>query len=90
MGQQRLSTPQNDDASRQRPQNNRNGQHGRNNNQNGQGGQNTPRPKSDNTVLANTKTRKGEVFRAQRRTSDDVNARAVLHLSGAHRPLACF
>jgi len=36
--------------------------------------------RSDNTVMANTKTRKGEVFRAQRRTSDDVNARAAQHV----------
>jgi len=61
MGQQRLSTPQGDDASRQ-PRNNQ------------------PRPKSTNTVLANTQTRRGEVFRAQRRTSDDVNARASQHV----------
>lgn len=36
--------------------------------------------KSDNTVLNNTNTRRGEVFRAQRRTSDDVNARASQHI----------
>lgn len=36
--------------------------------------------KSDNTVLNNTNTRRGEVFRAQRRTSDDVNLRASQHL----------
>ena len=60
MGQQRLSTPQGDDASRQP--------------------RNQPRPKSNNTVLANTQTRRGEVFRAQRRTSDDVNARASQHV----------
>jgi ribonuclease J len=60
MGQQRLSTPQSDDASRQP--------------------RNQPRPKSNNTVLANTQTRRGEVFRAQRRTSDDVNARASQHV----------
>lgn len=35
--------------------------------------------KSNNTVLNATTTRKGEVFRAQRRTSDDVNARASQH-----------
>lgn len=39
-----------------------------------------PRRKSNNTVLNGTKTRKGEVFRAQRRVSDDVNARASQHL----------
>lgn len=38
------------------------------------------RPKSNNTVLNATTTRKGEVFRAQRRTSDDVNARASQHV----------
>ena len=36
--------------------------------------------KSDNTVLNNTSTRRGEVFRAQRRTSDDVNLRASQHI----------
>lgn len=41
---------------------------------------NQPRPKSNNTVLANTQTRKGEVFRAQRRTSEDVNVRASQHI----------
>ncbi|MFY9228317.1 MAG: ribonuclease J [Candidatus Microsaccharimonas sp.] len=41
---------------------------------------NTPRPKQSNTVLANTQTRRGEVFRAQRRTSDDVNLRASQHI----------
>ncbi len=68
MGQQRLSTPQADDSSKQ-PRNNRqnNGNNNRNNKQN-------------NTVLANTQTRRGEVFRAQRRTSDDVNARASQHV----------
>lgn len=38
------------------------------------------RPKSTNTVLANTQTRKGEVFRAQRRTSEGVNLRASQHI----------
>ncbi len=38
------------------------------------------RPKSNNTVLANTQTRRGEVFRAQRRTSEGVNARASQHI----------
>lgn len=36
--------------------------------------------KSDNSVLNATKTRKGEVFRAQRRTSEDVNLRASQHV----------
>lgn len=38
------------------------------------------RKKSNFTALNNTTTRKGEVFRAQRRTSDDVNARASQHV----------
>lgn len=37
-------------------------------------------PKSNNTVLNNTTTRKGEVFRAQRRTSENVNLRASQHV----------
>lgn len=36
--------------------------------------------KSDNTVLNATTTRKGEVFRAQRRISDNVNAQASQHV----------
>jgi ribonuclease J len=36
--------------------------------------------KSNNTVLNNTTTRKGEVFRAQRRTSENVNLRASQHM----------
>lgn len=59
MGQQRLATPREDDASKQphrRPQ------------------------KSNITALNNTSTRKGEVFRAQRRTSENVNARASQHM----------
>lgn len=46
--------------------------------QNKRPGQN--RPKSNNTILNNTTTRKGEVFRAQRRVSENVNARASQHL----------
>jgi ribonuclease J len=42
--------------------------------------QGQPRPKSNNTVLNNTTTRKGEVFRAQRRTSENVNMRASQHM----------
>jgi ribonuclease J len=38
------------------------------------------RVKSNNTVLNNTTIRKGEVFRAQRRTSENVNARASQHM----------
>jgi ribonuclease J len=42
--------------------------------------QGQPRQKSNNTVLNNTTTRKGEVFRAQRRTSENVNLRASQHM----------
>lgn len=38
--------------------------------------------KSNNTVLNNTNTRRGEVFRAARRTSDDVNKQASQHIVG--------
>jgi len=38
------------------------------------------RQKSDNTVLNHTTVRKGEAFRAQRRTSENVNLRASQHL----------
>jgi len=38
------------------------------------------RQKSNNSVLNNTNTRKGEVFRAQRRTSENVNLRASQHM----------
>lgn len=38
------------------------------------------RPKTNNTVLNNTTIRKGEVFRAQRRTSENVNMRASQHM----------
>lgn len=69
MGGQRVSAPKADDTSKN-PRN-RGGQNGQGNN---------PRPKQNNTVLANTQTRRGEVFRAQRRTSDDVNARASQHV----------
>jgi ribonuclease J len=41
---------------------------------------NQPRPKSNNTILAQTQTRRGEVFRAQRRTSEGVNVRASQHI----------
>ena len=38
------------------------------------------RQKSDNTVLNNTTTRKGETYRAQRRTSENVNLQASQHI----------
>lgn len=47
---------------------------------NKRGNNNQPRKKSDNTILNNTSTRKGEVFRAQRRTSENVNVRASQHI----------
>ena len=59
MGQQRLSKPSSDDASK-RP--------------------NTPKQKSNNSVLNATTTRRGEVFRAQRRTSEGVNMQASQHI----------
>ena len=68
MGQQRLGAPQGDDASKQP----------RNYNNSGNG--NAPRPKQTNTILAGTQTRRGEVFRAQRRTSEGVNLRASQHI----------
>ena len=67
MGQRRLSTPQADDASKQ-PRSKQNRGQGQNNKQ------------QNNTVLANTQTRRGEVFRAQRRTNEDINARASQHI----------
>lgn len=39
-----------------------------------------PKQKSNNTVLNSTTTRKGEVFRAQRRTSENVNVQASQHM----------
>ena len=72
MGQQRLASAGPDDA----PQQPRNNPRGNNNNGNG----NTPRPKQTNTILAGTQTRRGEVFRAQRRTSEGVNLRASQHI----------
>ena len=78
MGQQRLSTPQAGEPARQpRGRNGNNQGQGQNN---GQQRGNNNNNKQNNTVLANTQTRRGEVFRAQRRTSDDVNARASQHV----------
>lgn len=42
--------------------------------------QNNQKRKSDNSVLNSTNTRRGEVFRAQRRTSENVNVRASQHV----------
>lgn len=88
MGQRRLANPQADampgqNRGQQNQRPNRGPNQNRNqrgNGQNGQNNQNNQRPKQTNTVLANTQTRRGEVFRAQRRTSDDVNARASQHV----------
>jgi ribonuclease J len=76
MGGRRLATPEANDASKnpRTRQNNRG--------QNGQGQNGNRTNKQNNTVLANTQTRRGEVFRAQRRTSDDVNAQASQHIVG--------
>lgn len=41
---------------------------------------NQVKPKSNNSVLNATTTRRGEVFRAQRRISDNVNAQASQHV----------
>jgi len=71
MGSRRLATPQGDDTSKQ-PRNRYN--------QGGQNGQHNQRARSDNPIIANTQTRKGEVFRAQRRTSEGVNAQASQHV----------
>jgi len=38
------------------------------------------RQRSTNTILNKTTTRRGEVFRAQRRTNENVNLRASQHL----------
>lgn len=65
MGQRRLKTPEGDDRSK-RPSSRQ---------QKGASAQ-----KSNNTVLNNTSTRKGEVFRAQRRTSETVNLQASQHV----------
>lgn len=79
MGQQRLATPTPDDTSKQPFRHgNNNGKNNSNNNSNN--GNTTQRPKQNNTVLAGTQTRRGEVFRAQRRTSEDVNLRASQHI----------
>lgn len=64
MGQRRLAGPQGDDISKRGSQNQPNQQ----------------KRKSDNTVLNNTNTRRGEVFRAQRRTSENVNVRSSQHV----------
>lgn len=77
MGGRRLATPQADNTAKNpRGRQQGNGRGG----QAGQGQNNRSNNKQNNTVLANTQTRRGEVFRAQRRTSDDVNARASQHV----------
>ena len=76
MGQQRLGTPAADDSSKQP----RDPRANITNNGNTNNNYNTQRPKQNNTILAGTQTRRGEVFRAQRRTSEDVNLRASQHI----------
>jgi len=75
----RSPKPQNGGNGNGRPQGNR----GQNNNQrpqNKQGGQNGGKPQNQNTVLARTQTRRGEVFAAARRKSDTVNTMASQHI----------
>lgn len=43
-------------------------------------GQQQQKTKSNNTVLSSISTRKGEVFRAQRRVNENVNVRASQHM----------
>ena len=79
MGQQRLGTPAADDTPKQ-PRDPRSNNGYNNNGSSNSGGNNNQRPKQTNTILAGTQTRRGEVFRAQRRTSEDVNLRASQHI----------
>ena len=46
-----------------------------------------PRKRSNIAVLNKTSTRKGEVFRAQRRTSENVNMRASQHMEESNLAL---
>lgn len=71
--------PQQGNQNQGRPQPNKNrgpGNSQRPQNQNQQG----PRPVSNNSVLAKTQTRRGEVQRAIRRTSENVNLQASQHV----------
>jgi ribonuclease J len=71
MGQRRLSKPQGEDPKR------REGQGQGNNNQGQPQRQN---PQNQNSILARTQTRRGEVQRAQRRVSENVNQVASQHV----------
>lgn len=68
MGQRRLTKPTGDDQNK-RPQNNQNSQNDQ-----------RRREREQNTVLAHTNTRRGEVQRAQRRVSENVNQVASQHV----------
>ena len=65
-------------SDRQNNQSMRNGQNNRPNRNNPQQNQRQARP--DNSILAKTQIRRGEVQRAQRRTSENVNAVASQHV----------
>lgn len=69
-----MAAPQGDDQSKRR-NNQNNNQQNRNNQRNGNN-----QDKNQNTVLARTNTRRGEVQRAQRRVSENVNLRASQHV----------
>lgn len=81
MGQRRIANPEVNSPSRQ-PRNNNNNNNNNNGNNSGSTANNRRSQNTHSTtgVMAQTQTRRGEVFRAQRRTSDDVNARASQHL----------
>lgn len=68
MGQQRIKNPKSDEP-------NKRSDNGNNNNQ----GQRKRKP-ADTAVVAGTSTRRGEVWRASRRQSDLVNAKATQHI----------
>lgn len=69
MGGRRLANPSNDDQNKRRQQPNQNNQQ-----------HNRQQRNQDNAVLARTNTRRGEVQRAQRRTSENVNLVASQHV----------
>ena len=74
--------PQQGNQNQGRPQPNKNRGNGNNQNRQNQN-QNpnqAPRPVQNNTVLAKTQTRRGEVQRAIRRTSENVNVQASQHV----------
>jgi ribonuclease J len=73
MGQRRLTKPQGEDPNRREGQ----GQGQGNNNQ---GQPQRPQQNNQNSILARTQTRRGEVQRAQRRVSENVNQVASQHV----------